>query len=113
MLDLPDLLFQTHSKMASKMTLRQLEVFAKVAQRKSFAQAGEDLKAGQRSISNPISSLERELETKLFERLGNKVRLTDAGEELLIATQEILRRVESIKKRIAEVSALKKEGDDL
>ena len=99
--------------MVSKMTLRQLEVFSKVAQRKGFAQAGEDLNVGQRSISNVIGALERELESQLFERLGNKVKLTDAGEELLISTQEILRRVESIKRRTAEVSALEKEDNKL
>ena len=95
------------------MTLRQLEVFSKIAQRKSFAQAGEDLGGSRSPISAVISALERELETKLFERLGNKVCLTTAGKDLLGPAQEILRRVESIKKRIAEVSALKKEGNDL
>ena len=94
------------------MTLRQIEVFSKVAKLKSFTEAGEDLDGSRSPISAVISSLERELDTKLFERLGNKVQLTDAGEELLISTQEILRRVESIKRRIAEVSALKKEGND-
>jgi len=113
MLDLPDLLFQAHSKMVSKMTLRHLEVFSKVAQRKSFAQAGEDLHVSRSSISALVGALERELETKLIERLGNKVRLTDAGADLLASAQEILRGVESLKKRIAEVSALKKEGNDL
>jgi DNA-binding transcriptional LysR family regulator len=88
-------------------------VFSKVAKLKNFTEAGEDLGGSRSPISAVIGALERELETKLFERLGNKVKLTDAGEELLISTQEILRRVESIKKRIAEVSALKKEGNDL
>ena len=94
------------------MTLRQLEVFSKVAKLKSFTEAGKELGGSRSPISAVISSLERELETKLFERLGNKLKLTDAGEKLLISTQEILRRVESIKTRIAEVSALKKEGND-
>ena len=65
------------------------------------------------SISNAISALERELETKLFERLGNKVQLTDAGEELLNAAEEILRKLESIQRRIAEASRLKKKENDL
>ena len=63
------------------------------------------------SISNAISALERELETKLFERLGNKVRLTEDGEDLLDAAQEILRRVESIQAKMAETTRLKKEGN--
>ena len=94
------------------MTLRQLEVFAKVAKLKSFTEAGEDLRVSHQSISIAISSLERELETKLFDRLGNKVHLTTASEDLLDATKEILRRVESIKQRI-EATRLKKEGSDL
>ena len=85
----------------------------KVTKFKSLSQAGEEQRAGRRSISVVISSLARELETKLFEQLGNKVKLTDAGAELLVAAQQILRRVESIKERIAEVSALKKEDNDL
>jgi len=95
------------------MTLRQIEVFSKVAKLKSFTEAGEDLDVSRSSISVVISALERQLKTKLFERLGNKVQLTDAGEELLNAAQEILRRTESIKAKMAEAAGSKKNRNDL
>ena len=95
------------------MTLRQIEVFSKVAKLKSFTEVGEDLDVSRSSISVVISALERQLKTKLFERLGNKVQLTDAGEELLNAAQEILRRTESIKAKMAEAAGSKKNRNDL
>lgn len=90
------------------MTLDQLEVFAKVAKLKSFSLAGEKLRVRQPSSSIVIRALERELEAKLFERVGNKVHLTNAGEELLHEAEEILHKVERIKERMEELTGLKK-----
>ena len=90
------------------MTPDLLELLAKFAKLKSFTLAGESLYSNQPSVCTVLSALERELEVKLFERLGNKVRLTHAGEELLHEAEEILHRVEAIKEKLQEVTGLKK-----
>jgi len=90
------------------MTLHQLEIFVTVAKVGSFTQAGEKLHISQPAVSKLIQSLERKLRVELFERLGNKYRLTSAGETLLQDAEEILAKIEGIKERMDEVQGLKK-----
>lgn len=90
------------------MTLHQLKVFATVAKLRNFTQAAETLDIRQPSVSLLIQGMQRELEVKLFERLGNKVHLTTAGEALLHDVEAILSRVEGIKERMDEIKGLKK-----
>jgi DNA-binding transcriptional LysR family regulator len=90
------------------MTLHQLEVFTTVAKLKSFTAASEKLHVRQPSISLLVQSLSRELGVKLFDRLGNKVYLTDAGKKLLQRAEEILGKVEGIWEGIEHIKGLKK-----
>lgn len=90
------------------MTLHQLRVFITVARLKSFTKAGEALKVRQPSVTLLVRSLQRELGAKLFERLGNKVHLTPAGEELLRRTEEIVTKVDILKDALDEIQGLKK-----
>jgi LysR family transcriptional regulator, low CO2-responsive transcriptional regulator len=62
------------------MDLRDLEVFLGVASHLNYTRAGEELNLSQPSVSVRISQLERQLGVKLFEQLGKKVALTDAGQ---------------------------------
>src|SRR6185295_10364598 len=61
------------------------EVFLEVAQLKSFTKASHSLYISQPAISKHIKQLESEYKTSLFERKGNTITLTDAGELLLAA----------------------------
>ena len=90
------------------MTLYQLEVFTIVAKLRSFTQAAVRLRVRQPSVSLLVQALQRELKVKLFERLGNKIRLTRAGEELFRQSKEILAKVERVKERLGEIAGLKK-----
>ena len=90
------------------MTLHQLKVFTAVARLKSFTLAGEQMGVCQPSVSLLVRGLAGELGVKLFERLGNKVHLTRAGEHLLYRAEEILARVEGVRERIDEILGLKK-----
>lgn len=65
------------------MELAQLEAFVLVAQHHSFSRAADALFLTQPSVTARIQSLERELKTKLFERSGRGVSLTDSGEAFL------------------------------
>ena len=64
------------------LNIHQLEIFAKVAELKSFSKAAEEMYLTQPTISQHISTLEHHLETALFDRMGKEVKLTKAGEVL-------------------------------
>ena len=63
------------------MRLSQLETFLAVAQYKNFTKASRALYLVQSTISNQITSLEKELGFPLFERDSHSVTLTPAGEQ--------------------------------
>ncbi|MED0757237.1 LysR family transcriptional regulator [Aneurinibacillus thermoaerophilus] len=72
------------------MELRNLHTFKVVAEVKGFTKAAELLSYAQSSVTAQIQSLEEELKTRLFDRLGKKVILTTAGEKLLSYATQIL-----------------------
>src|SRR6202162_2583924 len=65
------------------MDLRQLEIFVKVAELKSFSKAAEALFLTQPTVSEHIRTLERELGVRLLDRLGRGAESTAAGRLLL------------------------------
>jgi DNA-binding transcriptional LysR family regulator len=72
------------------MDLRQLTTFRAVAQTLSFHRAAAQLHYVQSSVSTQIQLLEEELGVKLFDRLGKRVVLTEAGQQLLLYAEKIL-----------------------
>lgn len=64
-------------------TLRQMRVFAAVAQYRSFTRAARELHLTQPAISQQIKLLEAEIGLPLLEHVGRQIHLTDAGAELL------------------------------
>ncbi len=66
-----------------KMTLDEIETFLCIAQLGSFTEASRRLGRSQPAISRRIHQLEESLGAPLFERLGRRVSLTEAGETLL------------------------------
>jgi DNA-binding transcriptional LysR family regulator len=73
------------------MELRQLNTFKVVAEVRGFTKAAELLGYAQSSVTAQIQALEEELGTPLFDRLGKKIVLTDAGERLLPFAEEMVR----------------------
>ena len=69
----------------------QHEVFLEVARRLSFTKAGQSLFLSQSAVSKQVKALEEYYQVGLFERLGNTVALTPAGQllyrKLLLAQQ--------------------------
>jgi DNA-binding transcriptional LysR family regulator len=63
--------------------LRHLEHFVAVAEERNFTRAARRLHLVQSALSVSIRSLERELDTQLFERTTREVRLTGTGHVLL------------------------------
>ena len=72
------------------MDLLQLTYFSSVAENDSMNQAAEKLNVSQSTLSVSIKKLEEELNVKLFQKIGRKNRLTDAGQILLNGAKEIL-----------------------
>lgn len=72
------------------MDLRQLEVFAKVAELGSFSRAAQALSLSQPTVSEHIRALEHELGVRLLDRLGRGAAATPAGQLLLSRAQRIL-----------------------
>lgn len=64
------------------MELKQLEAFVNVADLKSFSKAADKLFLTQPTISSQISTLEKELGCRLFERTTKSLRLSAEGEKL-------------------------------
>jgi LysR family hydrogen peroxide-inducible transcriptional activator len=75
------------------MELHQLRYFCAAAEASSFTRAAQREHVSQPSLSQQIIKLEDELNTRLFERLGRKVRLTAAGERFIAHARNILREV--------------------
>ncbi|HEY4785849.1 MAG TPA: LysR family transcriptional regulator [Bacteroidales bacterium] len=67
----------------------RLKVFQSVARNLSFTKASNELFITQPAITRHIKELESEFEVKLFDRIGNKITLTQAGTILLSYTDHI------------------------
>jgi DNA-binding transcriptional LysR family regulator len=67
----------------------RLKVFRAVARHLSFRKAAEELYLSQPAVSLQIKTLEEELGLQLFDRGGNRIRLTPAGETLLEYTKQM------------------------
>jgi LysR family transcriptional regulator, low CO2-responsive transcriptional regulator len=72
-------------------SLRQLRVFEAAATLNSFSKTAELLHLTQPGVSMHIKELELHAGLPLFERIGKKLFITEAGRELLTRSRELLR----------------------
>lgn len=78
-------------------TLRQLEIFAQIAEHGSFRNCARQIGVSQVAISDHVRQLEQRLRQKLFERIaGGASILTPAGERLLAHTKTVLAAMGSL-----------------
>jgi DNA-binding transcriptional LysR family regulator len=84
------------------MELRHLTYFVAVAERLNFSRAAEELHVAQPAISQQIRALEQELGMQLFDRVGKRVSLTEAGQALLPHARQILAAVEVAQDEVRE-----------
>lgn len=82
------------------MNTTQLRCFLSVAEYLSFARAAEQLNMTQPAITHQISSLEKELDTKLFIRTTRSVTLTEAGQTFMNDANNIIKIEYAAKSRI-------------
>ena len=76
------------------MELTPLRYFVKLADVLSFTEAAKELFITQSTLSLSIKQLEEELGVNLFDRIGKKVFLTDAGNDFLACARKALEEVE-------------------
>lgn len=65
-----------------RFSLRQLEVFAAVAQSESVSRAARELGMSQSAVSGSLAELERQFDVRLFERVGKRLQLSEVGRAL-------------------------------
>ena len=87
-------------------TMRQLRVFESAARHLSVTRAAEELHLTPPAVSIQIRLLEGHANAELFERLGRRLRLTEAGVEALARTREILGLVRDAEEAIAGLGSL-------
>lgn len=87
------------------MEIDQVRAFLEVARNLSFTEAADALNLTQPAVSVKIKTLEAELKTPLFYRLGRKIQLTEAGiflyeegHKLIDIENQLLANIEEIKK---------------
>jgi Bacterial regulatory helix-turn-helix protein, lysR family len=61
------------------MEVRDLQIFLSVAKPLNYTRAAEEVNLSQPTVSVRMHQLERDVGTKLFEQLGKKIALTEAG----------------------------------
>ena len=84
------------------MRIEQLDYFLAVARYGSISQAANNLFIGQPTLSSAITSLEKELDTKLFKRTKAGMELTPMGEELIPLAEKTIDDFYAIKKKAAK-----------
>ena len=76
------------------MELRHLRYFVALAEELSFTRAASKMHVTQSTLSHQIRQIEEEIGQPLFDRIGKRVVITDAGEALLASATRALREVD-------------------
>jgi len=87
--------------------LDQLRIFQAVSETRSFTRAAEVVHLTQPGISKHIKQMEEYYGVPLFDRLGKKVALTQAGEILAEATLDVIASVTAAEQKIDELKGLR------
>lgn len=86
------------------MDTASLTAFLEVARAESFSQAAENLHLTQPAVSKRISGLEETLGVALFDRVGRRITLTEAGRTLLPRARQLLLELEDMKRAVANLT---------
>lgn len=76
------------------MTIRHLRIFVSVCEHNSVTRAAQALYMAQPTVSHCIAEMEKHYNVELFERINQRLVLTDIGKELFMKGKEILAEFE-------------------
>jgi len=82
----------------------KLRIFHAAAQAGSFTHAGETLNMSQSAVSRQVSALEQDLGVALFHRHARGLILTEQGEHLFRAANDVTQKLEGVRSRLAEAT---------
>jgi DNA-binding transcriptional LysR family regulator len=88
-------------------TLHQLKVFEAVARHNSFTRAAEELFLTQPTVSMQVKQLTKAVGMPLFDQVGKRLYLTQAGEELVKTCREVFEKLDQFEMTIADLKGLK------
>lgn len=88
------------------LTLRQLRVYEAVTNHLSYSRAAEALHLTQPAVSMQIKQLEESIGLPLFEQLGKKIYLTEAGKEFNHYCRNILDQLNEAENVLAEMKGV-------
>ena len=88
-------------------TLHQLKVFEAIAHFGSFTRAAEELCLTQPTVSQQMKQLTKAVGLPLFEQIGKRLYLTDAGQEVLTVGRDISERLSQLEMTLADLKGLK------
>src|SRR3990172_7350615 len=90
------------------MDFQRLIVFRAVARHLNFSRAADELHLSQPAVSKHIHQLEAELGVRLFQRLGKRVELTEAGRIVADYAQRVSVLTEEVRRVIGELQGLQR-----
>lgn len=88
-------------------TFRQLKLLEAVARNSSFTRASEELHLTQPAVSTQIKQLEQEVGMPLFEQMGKKIFLTEAGKEMYAFSRDIAQQFHDIESVLDDMKGVK------
>lgn len=88
------------------MTLEQLRIFVAVAERQHVTRAAQALNLAQSAVSASIAALEERHATRLFDRVGRGIALTEAGRLFVVEAKAVLARAAAAERALAELGGL-------
>jgi DNA-binding transcriptional LysR family regulator len=90
------------------MDVRDLQIFLSVAKHLNYTRAGEEVSLSQPSVSVRMRELERDLGAKLFEQLGKKIALTEAGQLLVPYAGRVIAAIDDARDAIDQLQGLER-----
>ena len=77
-------------------TLNQLQIFVKIVQLKSVTKASEALDLSQPAVSIQLKKFQEQFDFPLTEVIGRRIYITEFGNEIAAAAQNIIDQIEAI-----------------
>lgn len=84
------------------MELREIQTFLCVADQKSFSKAARQLGYSQAAVTIQIQNLEKELNTRLFDRIGRCISMTNAGHIFYGRAHSVLSEINKLREELYE-----------
>lgn len=97
-----------HNRLLRHVSLRQLQVFEAIARLGSFTRAAEELHLTQPTVSMQTTKLAETIGLPLFEQVGRKAILTEAGRSLNETCREIFTSLANLEMAVSDIQGLKR-----